>query len=163
MQVLEFEKTDDSTCLICGEKSVIQKMKIMRTKRNENLVSFPVCEKCLKIMETNLSGYLEEMSVERVKKECDKYTIYFTYPRYFAESTFNQNLLNRVPYYIDHYRRLNDEIDRLIGNDNRNGEIYCQQIVRLNELRKDLRRLFTPYSISVIKLCDSEYEVTISK
>ncbi len=163
VQILEFEKSDDTTCLICGNKYVVQKMKIMRTKCSENLISFSVCEKCLKIMETNLSGYLSEINIEHEKREFDNYTIYFTYPKGFMQSVWNQSLLNKIPYYVDYAKKIKADINEVNEKDNFNEESYCKEMFRLTELRKDLRRLFIPYSISLIELRDSKYEVKINK
>ena len=47
--IVKVESTDDRSCLVCGnrEPAHLNKISIMRTIRNENIISFTICDECL--------------------------------------------------------------------------------------------------------------------
>jgi hypothetical protein len=46
--MLKFENSDIKKCLVCNKENIhIQKIKINRTFREENIVSFDICDDCL--------------------------------------------------------------------------------------------------------------------
>lgn len=47
--IVKIEATVDRSCLVCGnrESAHLNKISIMRTMRNENIISFTICDECL--------------------------------------------------------------------------------------------------------------------
>lgn len=47
--IVKIEATTDRSCLVCSnrESAHLNKISIMRTIRNENIISFTICDECL--------------------------------------------------------------------------------------------------------------------
>lgn len=47
--IVKIEATADRSCLVCSnrESAHLNKISIMRTIRNENIISFTICDECL--------------------------------------------------------------------------------------------------------------------
>ena len=54
--IIKFEEAEDNSCIICGDKfpAHLNKMVIMRTINNENLISCTVCDECLARMASDI-------------------------------------------------------------------------------------------------------------
>ncbi len=58
--IVKIEATDDNSCLVCGDREPahLNKMSIMRTIKNENIISFDVCDECLGRMAHDIIKYM---------------------------------------------------------------------------------------------------------
>lgn len=62
MKVINFENSDsdNNKCLVCGQEGVhTQKIVINRPFRNENIISFNVCDDCLIEMYGDIENQLD--------------------------------------------------------------------------------------------------------
>ena len=53
-KLINLTKEDDGQCLLCCNKQATIKMGIRRSKYNDNVISFHVCDECLAQMQKDI-------------------------------------------------------------------------------------------------------------
>lgn len=54
-KLISLTKTDDDyNCLLCCQRPAVIKMEILRSKYNDSVISFSVCNKCLSQMQKDI-------------------------------------------------------------------------------------------------------------